>query len=204
MRVADIVRKQQRLTDFIIPLRIDDLPFGEINIELARLNATEFSNGWAGGLRQLVEKLEGDGVPHDARFNHSAVGQWWDNTFNVEDGLRKRGERHLSNWFSVALPPDVWLHTPFGLSNEDPVWAFPTRIRNGILTFAPPTDLESGLGTLRIDSSLRMPTTRFLSEGSRDAETQQPRCRYGVAGEILGNSSELRVGWVHTAWRVVA
>jgi hypothetical protein len=187
VRVADIVRKQQGLTDFIIPLRIDDLPFGDSNIELARLNATDFSNGWAGGLRQLVEKLEGDGVPHDARFNHATVRQWWDNAFNVEDGIRKRDERHLSNWFNVTLPSDLWLHTPFGLSNEDPAWAFPTKFRNGILTFAPPSDLESGLGTLRIESSVRMPTTRFLSEGSRDVN---PSNR-DVVTELLAKAWEL-------------
>ena len=34
------------------------LPFGDINIELSRLNAIDFSKGWADGLKQLVAKLE--------------------------------------------------------------------------------------------------------------------------------------------------
>jgi hypothetical protein len=51
LRVADAVRKVEKLNDFIIPLRIDDLPHSEINIEIGRLNVIELAESWATGLK---------------------------------------------------------------------------------------------------------------------------------------------------------
>jgi hypothetical protein len=88
LKVADATRKKHGFSDFIIPLRIDDSPHADINIELARLNAIDFSSEWAAGLKQLVEKLEADAVARDARFNHDAVRQWWENAFTLTKGFQ--------------------------------------------------------------------------------------------------------------------
>src|SRR2546427_9361802 len=68
LAVADAAQKQHHLNDFIVPLRIDDLPFGDMNIESARLNAIDFSNEWAVGLKQLLKKLDEDAIPRHTRF----------------------------------------------------------------------------------------------------------------------------------------
>jgi hypothetical protein len=41
LKVADATQRRHRFPDFIIPLRIDDLPHADISIELARLNAID-------------------------------------------------------------------------------------------------------------------------------------------------------------------
>ncbi len=165
LKVAHDVRKKESFSDFIIPLHIDDLAFNEINIQLSNLNAIDFSRGWAPGLKQLVAKLEKDEVPKNPSCGPDAVRQWWENAFNVEEGTTSAQEVHLSNWFPVQLPPTVYTHAVIGLMDgEEPTFPFPTKFRNGILTFAPAADVEPCLGTLRIQSTVGVPTQQFLSD----------------------------------------
>lgn len=172
LKVAHDVRKKESISDFIIPLRIDDLPFNEFNIQLANLNAIDFSKGWAAGLRQLIAKLEKDAVPKNPSFGPDAVRQWWENAFNVEEGTTSAEEVHLSNWFPVGLPPTVYTHAVIGLlDREEPSFPFPTKFRNGIVTFAPAADVEPWLGTLRIQSTVAVPTRELLS--NEDWKTQR-------------------------------
>ncbi len=195
LRVADATRKKYGFTDFVIPLRIDDLPHGDMNIELARLNAVVFSAGWAVGLKQLLEKLEGHAVPRDDRFNHDAVRQWWENAFNVDLGVSVADERHMSNWFGITLPDHIYIHTLLGLFVHEPSWSFPTTtFHNGILTFAPASDLATGLGTLQVGNTVAIPTKTFLSEGTRDEQRQNRNAvtyLLSRAWELFGQSRGL-------------
>jgi hypothetical protein len=78
LHLARTVAKNEKLTDFIIPLRVDDLSFSEINVAIHRLNVIDFTHGWAPGLAQVLDKLEKDKVPQDtSRFNPTAVSLWW-------------------------------------------------------------------------------------------------------------------------------
>ena len=51
------------LGDFIIPLRLKDIPFSELPIQIHNKNAIDFMCGWHLGLARLLEKLEKDGTP---------------------------------------------------------------------------------------------------------------------------------------------
>jgi TIR domain len=51
LSVASTIRKQLKDDHFIIPLRIDDLPFGDININLHKLNASGPLLWLSGGAR---------------------------------------------------------------------------------------------------------------------------------------------------------
>lgn len=57
LQIAVNVAKTHKLHDFIIPLRVDDLPYTEMNILLTRLIAIPFEIGWASGYQQLLTKL---------------------------------------------------------------------------------------------------------------------------------------------------
>ena len=50
------------------------------------------------------------------------------------------------------------------MDGEEPTFPFPTKFRNGIVTFAPAADVEPCLGTLRIQSTVGVPTQDFLSD----------------------------------------
>ena len=136
LRVANATAKIENLRDFVIPLRIDDLPHDEINIEIGRLNAIEFRE-WAPGLRQLCEKLETDAVPRSPSSGTATVRRWWEREFAADDGVIGEPEIHYSNWFPLRLPSCIHRHSAIGLLESEPRWAFPNamaRVALRILT----------------------------------------------------------------------
>src|SRR3954452_16791452 len=48
--VADTVKKSLKDNGFIIPVRIDDVPFADLPIQIHQLNAIDFSKGWGAKL----------------------------------------------------------------------------------------------------------------------------------------------------------
>jgi len=68
----NVQRAEEQLSDFVIPLAVDDLPSIEFNIELTRLNAIPFRDGWHGGLAHLLAKLERDGIAKRSSFGPPA------------------------------------------------------------------------------------------------------------------------------------
>jgi hypothetical protein len=99
-----------QVKDFIITLRLDDIPYDEIDIRVNRLNHVSFQDSWASGFAQLLAKLEDDKVPKNPGFTPSAVATWWRTQFSSELGIRQEPEELLSNWFPVQLPEDIYFH----------------------------------------------------------------------------------------------
>ena len=112
LTVANRVAKQKGLTDFIIPLRIDDLPNDETTIELSLTGVIDFNVGWAQSLAKLVKKLERDVVPKDARFNPTAVAEWWRGHERQIAEVSNEEEICPSNWFRISdLPERIYWHS---------------------------------------------------------------------------------------------
>ena len=112
LALALSVARQRALSEFVIPLRIDDLPFQDINIQLNRLNAIDFSGSWASGLRQLLDKLDRDGVDQDPRFTPSSVSTWWSRCGSPGYSVSVSPEDYVSNWFAIESMPEVlYLHS---------------------------------------------------------------------------------------------
>jgi hypothetical protein len=163
-------------TDFVIPLRIDDISFDDINIELQRLNCIDFSKSWAAGYGQLLEKLQKDGVHRDPRFTPDAVTQWWRDHHPATEGVTATPERCLSNWFEFSqLPKHLWLHSihPKRLFREAvskdllkfPVPAYP--FGSCLFSFAVATELKDGLSDqgLEVEHSKRLSAQKFADTG---------------------------------------
>jgi len=112
LHLAKTVAKALSLHDFIIPLRIDDLPFSDINVALHRTNAIDFSKSWADGLSKLMEKLEKENTPKSPEnYNRGTVASWWRDNFDGQNMLRDDEEFHLSNWFEFTSYPDfIYVH----------------------------------------------------------------------------------------------
>ena len=166
VRVARATAKCDNLQDFVIPLRIDDLPHDEINIEIGRLNAIEFKD-WAVGLKQLCGKFEADAVPRSPSSGAETVRRWWDREFAADGGVTGQPEIHYSNWYPVQLPPYIYRYSVMGLVEDEPRWAFPTRWhRLRLVSFASEAEIEAGLGTLRLNGTEKLETTHFLSKNN--------------------------------------
>ena len=149
--LAREVARQNQFEDFLIPLKIDDLPRSQINIELKRLNYVSFHEGWAKGLSTLLEKLEADGVPKKPNFSPRAVASWWRQHFSADQGLQSQSEEHLSNWFALESPPPKLFFNIFmpGVSKmpapADGGVVYPYQPHgNGILSFAKAEDFNNG------------------------------------------------------------
>lgn len=151
LHFAQGVAKREELKDFVIPLHIDDLPHGDITIEITRVNTVPCTKSWGAGLAKLLEKLEKDNVPKDPKFNRTAVNDWWRTQFSAEQGLRKESEEYLSNWFPITLPKYIYFHSlsrrTTGKLEVPEELPYPA-VQDGIslITFAEATDFEGRLG----------------------------------------------------------
>ena len=159
LAVAQKVQREHDLADFVIPLAVDDLPPAEYNIELTRLNAVSFREGWAGGLRQLLEKLERNGVRKSPSFGPDAVASWWRSTSYGDHTLLHQPEVVVTNIFPLE-PATLYFHRlGVKLENaliEDPSIPYPwQRFGEHLVSFASAADLKNCLGTgMRITHSV--------------------------------------------------
>ena len=108
LHLADTVRRQTGLKDFILPIAIDDMPFGDSNIEILRLNIASFQAGWAHGLVQLIKKLEEDNVPKSPHAGPDAVRRWWETYRRGQARIVEREESCFTNWFPFLSNVDSY------------------------------------------------------------------------------------------------
>lgn len=149
----NVARKDAALHDFIIPLHIDDLPHGEVNVLLTSINSIPFGKSWAKGYAQLLEVLEREGIPKNPNFNPAAVLSWWRAQFSAERGVKREPDTYLSNFLRIKSTPDaLWLHTlarsvPRGAVEPERRLAY-SGFMDGIdlVTFASPDDIKPALG----------------------------------------------------------
>jgi len=168
LHIAQGVARKASLGDFVIPLRIDDLPHSEMNIQLARLNTIDFSTGWASGLKSLAAKLHEDSVPTSSALGPAAVRAWWREACDVVAGVSPEPERHVSNWFSLQLPDAILLHTltrdTIGLVEPPKHLPRPAYWHAGrLVSFAAQEEFAGALGSLRVQETESVATPTFLS-----------------------------------------
>jgi hypothetical protein len=172
LSVASSVRKQLMDDRFIIPLRIDDLPFSDINISLHQLNAIDFSRGWMGGFRRLIQRLKDDSVETDKRFGSEAIAIWWREHFGEDEGVTETTDYYCSNRLSVRnLPAEVTtIRLETALPDEFDLSTAPFAIsphKNVLLSFATLRDLLPFIESqkLGLDDYRSFATDDFLTNG---------------------------------------
>jgi hypothetical protein len=195
LTVADNVARDFELEEFVIPALIDDLPPREVNIQLSLINAIRFTDGWARGLKALLEKLEKIRFPKSPKFTPGAVASWWKEQFNAQHTILSQPEEYLSNWFKIErLPEKVHFHILYdslGLKaevrTELPFPAF--QHNNYLVTFAGAGDFEGKLGGyVRIADTHSFPT-QDLIEGKLDKKILRRKESRDFVVRLL------RMGW---------
>lgn len=152
LAVAQKVQKAEpTLTDFVIPLAIDGLLPANYNIELTRLIAIPFNEGWHAGLIQLFKKLEREGISRSPAFGPEAVASWWRERANTEHTILKKPEKITTNLYQLR-PADLQVHrVGLDLQNapiEELSIPYPfERFGEYLISFAPASDLAGRLGT---------------------------------------------------------
>ncbi len=173
LHTAKNVAKQKELKDFIIPLKIDDLPHADINIELSNLNTIPFLPSWAEGLNQLLKKLDLDKVPRNPAFDATIVSQWWSTNKNNNDLVIDKTEDYLSNEYRIQnLPKFLYFHSlhrrsigPMDIESKN--LSFPGFVHGKYLvSFAPAEDFSGSLGSWYITETESFKVNEFLSNAA--------------------------------------
>jgi hypothetical protein len=107
---AKSIEKREAIKDFIIPLRIDDVPF-DVRIGLNKRNIIDFHE-WSKGLKRLLKKLHFDDVPKVKENGlEQSIVQWSKNRFSTSSGVKKKDELFYSNWLEIeGLPAHLYFH----------------------------------------------------------------------------------------------
>jgi len=103
LNVASKVGARLGLSDYVIPVAVDDLSVADYNIELAELAPVSFASGWDRGLTALLAKLERLGAPRPS--SPAEVAEAWRSRMDGLKHLRDTPERLFSNKFSVRASP---------------------------------------------------------------------------------------------------
>lgn len=105
LAVADAVARKSGRPEFLLPVKIDDLPFDEVLPQLMPRNIIDFSDGWAGGLQRVLKALDRDGVPRAQSASADAVDLWVKSRTALGKTLAPVSEPLVSNWFQILAMP---------------------------------------------------------------------------------------------------
>lgn len=146
LQVGSTVAAREHLTDFIIPLRVDDVPHSDMNIYLNGLFATPFDVSWTLGYSMLAEKLRRDGVQKNPDCSPGTVSGWWTAHINPPDAVVAAPENHVSNWFPFELPRVIHLFEIRPGLVDDVKFRYPASwLAPYLVSFAPATDVGPDL-----------------------------------------------------------
>lgn len=109
IHLAVTVERSDKIANFLLPVRVDDVPFSDFKANIARKNVIDFKAGWAPALARVFQVLERDGVPKGA-IAPADVAAWCLRRSDADQMPRIEPEQLYSNWLPIAaMPPQVSL-----------------------------------------------------------------------------------------------
>ncbi len=104
--VADAIKKTLKDPEFIIPIRIDDVPFDEFPIQIHQLNAIDFTTGWGAKLAVLVDTLTKAKVPRTVADLGAEFDRWRKVSVRSDVVVERGEEPLLTSILPVLSFPD--------------------------------------------------------------------------------------------------
>lgn len=177
--VADTVERS--VPGFIIPVRIDDIPFGDVPITLHRKNLLDFTGGWHTGLAALVDTLEEAKTPKVSSPDPTLARHWLP---ELKEGaiVRTDAKETLdSTWLPIlALPPAIETARILGKDREIKVTEENRKLpwfehEDRIVGFAKGADLVQLMAkSVMLKAANAADTSTFLKEGSTLGDKEVP------------------------------
>lgn len=99
---------ERSIPGFLIPVRIDDVEFGQVSISIHRKNLIDFTNGWHKGLAYLLDTLEDANAPKVSNPDPAISRHWL--PAQRPNAIKRVESKELldSSWLAiVSLPPAV-------------------------------------------------------------------------------------------------
>lgn len=162
LALGDVMRRKLGDAEFMIPIRIADVDFGDFPTEILRQNAHNAFPNWAACLQPLFETLDSSRVP---KVEHPDAEQLAMIVAAQEDGRKlvtSSPETLYSNWFELRARPDVWILEAKGTTAQLEAWSQFTRVPHvlhdgGVIAFCGPDAIErldNGAPPLKARASL--------------------------------------------------
>lgn len=193
------IERNLGLTNFVIPLRIDETNVLDFRANLQRRNILDFHGNWAAGLAQLLKVLEGDRVPSDVKDIASNVGKIIHDRLQSKLGLTDRADPVSVNWLQVRRWPSAvyasTLPVPANRIGDYTKTLQLPHVQFGdlLLSFAPTAALSATLTGVNASSSGAVATSEFL----KGRWNQIPTLKSHIAQRMVSNL--IRQAWVQTA-----
>ncbi len=93
--------------DFVLPIRLDTIPFDEMRANIARKHFVDFSTNWATGLDTILATLSRDGVPR-VGVNADSVAAWYRRFLPKTEKVARVSELLCSNWLDIHSLPEYF------------------------------------------------------------------------------------------------
>lgn len=164
---------ERSVPGFIIPVRIDDISFGDVPISLHRKNLLDFTSGWHKGLAALVDTLEEVQAPKVTNPDPALARYWLP---ELKDGAIVRTdvkETLDSTWLPIlSLPPAIETARILGKEREIKVTEANRKLpwfeyEDRIVGFAKGADIVSLMAeSVMLQASNAADTSTFIKEGS--------------------------------------
>ena len=162
LALGDVMRRKLSDPEFMVPIRIADVDFGEFPTEIIRQNAHNAFPNWAACLQPLFETLDTSRVP---KVEHLDAEQLAMIVAAQEDGRKlvtPNPETLYSNWFELRARPDVWILEAKGTTAQLEAWSQFTKAphvlhEGGAIAFCGPDAIErldNGAPPLKARASL--------------------------------------------------
>ena len=108
LELAKSTGRKHGISDFIIPLKIDNSPY-DLFVGANTFNHIHFTDNWAEGLSILIQKLQKDFVPNSGE--KSTLSSWFENEYTSSNGIVEKKELYYSSWWTFEnLPERVYIH----------------------------------------------------------------------------------------------
>jgi hypothetical protein len=104
--LALAVTIEKKITDFVIPVRIDDLKFDDLKISVLRKNVVDFYGNWQKGLLSLLTTLKEANTPASTSSPRKAL-PWLFSDDQMVVKLTSSAETLETNWFPIQSTPQV-------------------------------------------------------------------------------------------------
>lgn len=147
LALGDAMRRKLGDEAFMIPIRIADVNYGDLPVEILRQNVHNAFPNWAGCLQPLFETLEAG----DIRPNPNVEAALLPSIISAQEDGRKLvtdiPEQLYSNWFELKGRPDVWALDAKGTTAQLRAWSSFTRVphvlhNGGVVAFCGPLAIE--------------------------------------------------------------
>ncbi|WKZ33534.1 MAG: toll/interleukin-1 receptor domain-containing protein [Thermodesulfobacteriota bacterium] len=118
VNLAVSIERTMSYPHFVVPIRLDDLPFHDISPNLARKNIIDFSKDWAEGFGQLLKVLERDKVGREQDLSTQQIAIWIE---NIRAGYQKvvaEPQQLMTNYVEFMQLPENLNFYKVGLPND--------------------------------------------------------------------------------------